>query len=72
MGSLIHADQQCSVQDRNLHNHTHFIRAFITYAYHKDYQSSILSLAQEKSRSMCIYIRVSLLYIERPTYQGSL
>jgi hypothetical protein len=60
MASLIHTDQQCSVQGRNIHNHTHFIRDFITYAHHKDYQTSILSLDQEKA-----FDRISHAYLHK-------
>jgi exonuclease III len=49
MHILIHEDQQCSVQDRNITTHTHFLRDIIDFTFRKNSQACILSLDQEKA-----------------------
>jgi hypothetical protein len=49
MHLLVHEDQQCSVPNRNINTHCHFLRDMIQYAHDKDAQTAILSIDQEKA-----------------------
>jgi hypothetical protein len=49
MPALVHEDQQCSVQSRNLRRHAHGLRDIIAYKHDKHVGASILSLDQEKA-----------------------
>ena len=46
---LINSDQQCSVQGRNIQNHTHLIRDIIQYSTHKNTKLALLSIDQQKA-----------------------
>ena len=49
MGKIINEDQQCSVKDRKIQNHLHFIRDFIYYCNYKNTNYAMISLDQEKA-----------------------
>ena len=49
MGTIINDDQQCSVKDRKIQNHLHFIRDLISYCNHKNIKCAMISLDQEKA-----------------------
>ena len=64
---LVHPDQQCSIKDRNINNHNHFIRDVIHYAKDKNIEASILALDQEKA-----FDRVSHTYLHKILKQNNL
>ena len=49
LASLVHTDQTCAIPGRNIHQHTHFIRDFITYSETNNISTCILSIDQEKA-----------------------
>jgi hypothetical protein len=49
LGQLINEDQQCSVKNRSILKHAHFLRDLIQYTHDKDIESSLLSLDQTKA-----------------------
>ena len=64
---LVHPDQQCSIKDRNINNHNHFIRDLIYYAKDKNIAASILALDQEKA-----FDRVSHSYLHKILHKNNL
>ena len=47
--TLIHPDQACAIQNRNIHDHLHLIRDFISYTNTTKTNSCILSIDQAKA-----------------------
>ena len=49
LSKLIHSDQTCSIKNRNILDHCHFIKDLIAYANNKQLHTCILSIDQAKA-----------------------